>query len=243
MSNVKSIDRLVQGICSACERNGFSFEIDPEELLKTETKSSKLLSAISPDKVNAYGRKKSLSDWGVDVLRGLYVHSHSHYAIQVGSLDDSLQKGVWTPCYREQCMNRWHAYQQLAAIARTWLLTDFSDDLNLFLVGPPGSSSESEWINFAQTIERNDLVCRKLVWLPSRNEFLWGQEIRSLLERSFLAKPWLPAASTSVASLDSVSDISSSLKEWSEVLDDPAFVSDDRDYDTLIATLLEKFKR
>lgn len=243
MSSFKSIDRLIQGICSACERNGFTFEIDPEELLKTETKSSKLLSAISSDKGNANGKRKSLSDWGVDVLRGLYVHSHSHYAIQIGSLDEALQKGEWAPSYREQCMNRWHVHQQLAAIARTWLLTDFSDDLNLFFVGPPGSSSESEWVNFAQTIERNDLVCRKLVWLPSRNESLWEQEIKSLLERSFLAKPWLHAANTSVAPLDSVSDISSTLKEWSEVLDDPAFVTDDRDYDTLIATLLEKFKR
>lgn len=243
MTSVETVDRLVQGFIDACKRENCEIELDPVDLLRTVTKSSTLLSAItmhgSQRKVEV--PRKTLNDWGVDVLRGLYVRNHSHYAVQIGLLDTILTPGEWQSEFRDQLTTRWHTYQQLAAIARTWLITEYSDDLNLFLIGPPGSAFEQEWINFAQEIERNDLVCRKLVWLPSKNESTWGKEIAAIMMRCFLSKPWTSVKSTSNVSLDSVSDLASTLGEWSEIFDDPAFASDDPT--TLVALLIERFGR
>jgi hypothetical protein len=64
-------------------------------------------------------------------------------------------------------------------------------DLNLFIVAPPGSSESPEWSDFAAQAERNEHVCRKLVWLPPEEAKHWKVSARTFCERTFLARPWM----------------------------------------------------
>lgn len=68
------------------------------------------------------------------------------------------------------------------------------DDVRIFLVGPDGSNVDSEWRMYAQRIESNERVCRKLVWLPPANEAEHSLSLDTLFKRSFLARPWRQAA-------------------------------------------------
>jgi hypothetical protein len=83
------------------------------------------------------------------------------------------------------------AQQRRAGIALTWLQPSMRSDLNLFIVGPPGSSDSPDWGDFAGQVERNEQVCRKLVWLPSRDSSQWETGARNFCDRTFLARPWL----------------------------------------------------
>ncbi|WP_146597744.1 ABC-three component system middle component 1 [Novipirellula aureliae] len=170
---------------------------------------------------------------------GLFIKNHSSYAIQIGELGRELITGEWDDEYYGELISQWHGYQQYAAIARTWLLSDFSDDLNLFLVGPSGSKDEREWQNFSQIIERNDLVCRKIVWLPGKNDHNWSKELEEFLERTFLAEPWKASGATSGINLDALSDSMSDFEAWREVLERPEFKSEPVEHDALVSALLE----
>jgi len=81
--------------------------------------------------------------------------------------------------------------QRRAAIALTWLPSSMRSDLNLFIVAPAGSSDSTEWSDFAAQAERNEHVCRKLVWLPPADSKQWKVSARNFCERTFLARPWI----------------------------------------------------
>ena len=99
----------------------------------------------------------------------------------------------------------WSRYHAQAAVTRSWLLGDGLDDLCLIFVGPERSEDNSFWIAQAGEIERNDLVCRKLVWLPPGADL--GEMDRALddmVARTFLARPWDVGARDIQNSLDSL---------------------------------------
>jgi hypothetical protein len=66
------------------------------------------------------------------------------------------------------------------------------DDVVLLLSVPAG---DPPWQNVAAAIERNDLVCRKLVWLPP-------QDLGMFLARTFLARPWVEDSPATTPELD-----------------------------------------
>lgn len=63
-------------------------------------------------------------------------------------------------------------------------------DLTLFLATPFGSIHECEWRQRARQFESDDLVCRKLVWLPPAGPEEIGPSCDAFVARSFLARPW-----------------------------------------------------
>ncbi|WP_448204980.1 ABC-three component system middle component 1 [Azospirillum sp. sgz302134] len=78
-----------------------------------------------------------------------------------------------------------------AAIDWSWL-GHTGDDLLLILVGPSGSDEDEAWREAMNTIERDERVCRKLVWLPPSDPKKLGDALDGLLNRTFLARPWPP---------------------------------------------------
>jgi hypothetical protein len=92
-------------------------------------------------------------------------------------------------------------YQNQAAIAWSWLGHE-GDDLLLFLVGPAGSDGDKRWEPVQREIERNEQICRKLVWLPPREEAERSASLADFLNRTFLLLPWRRYGAASQRSLD-----------------------------------------
>jgi hypothetical protein len=59
-------------------------------------------------------------------------------------------------------------------------------NIAMFCVAPPGTQHRPEWVILAGKVERDDMVCRKLVWLPSNDH----DNVDSFLDRTFFARPW-----------------------------------------------------
>ncbi|WP_157370529.1 ABC-three component system middle component 1 [Vulgatibacter incomptus] len=75
------------------------------------------------------------------------------------------------------------------------------DDVILYLValGEP-----KKWQNVAGQIERDDRVCRKLVWVASEDSNDRNDSLNSFLQRTFLARPWASERADMATSLDAI---------------------------------------
>lgn len=255
MSATSPAEALAQGIARHCDQKSLFCQRDPQELLKQITKATELRLRLSHE---TRSRMNDAAEPDTDFPTiqasppkqlqlvedpiGFLLKTHSSYAVQIGTLESTLFAGEWTSEYESDLIGRWQGYQQYAAIARTWLSADYNDDLSLFLVGPAGSNDQVEWKAFSQTVERNDLVCRKLVWLPSRDPSDWPAEIVEFLDRTFLAEPWLDTSQAKSLDLDSLSVMSDEMRPWQAVMNRHEFQSEDRDSDAFVAALIEAFE-
>ena len=84
----------------------------------------------------------------------------------------------------------WTKFDLLVASTRSRLQGNQSCDLHLFFVAPPGSDQSDFWLGIRGEIEHNDLLCRKLVWLPPEDPARWEESATGFLGRTFLAQPW-----------------------------------------------------
>jgi hypothetical protein len=91
-----------------------------------------------------------------------------------------------------------------ATIARSWLDAD-APNLQMFVSVPPSGDITGAWLEYADLIEADDRICRKLVWLPTNGEA--GETAEEFLARTFLASPWTAGANFLSAELDSMSTI------------------------------------
>lgn len=237
-SEPNPIAALTSAVIENAQQRSFEVTRTPNELSQSRTKSASIQEVFSQSTAASSEFRPEMET--VPEPIGMFIKSHSSYAIQVGRLGGELVSGKWEDDYYSTLISQWHGYQQYAAIARTWLLSDFSDDLNLFLVGPTGSKDEREWQNFSRIVERNDLVCRKLVWLPSSNDHEWATELSVFLERTFLAEPWKGSATTSGVNLDALSDSMDDFEAWREVLERVEFRSGTLNASALVNALLEE---
>ncbi|MBP2463942.1 MULTISPECIES: hypothetical protein [unclassified Rhizobium] len=108
--------------------------------------------------------------------------SVGRYTIIFGSLPDiPTLPGVRETLrrYRNQCV-----------VARSFLTTNQSLDLQLFLVGPRGSEWERKWNSLGLYLERDDRVARKLAWLRPRDAARDDDSFADFQRRTFLARPW-----------------------------------------------------
>ncbi|WP_395459858.1 hypothetical protein ACHMW5_36140 (plasmid) [Azospirillum melinis] len=80
-------------------------------------------------------------------------------------------------------------YQNQAAIAWSWL-GHKGDDLLLLLVAPAGGEESRDWKRMQRRVERNEQVCRKLVWLPPQAGKDRSKSLKAFWGRTFLARPW-----------------------------------------------------
>jgi hypothetical protein len=131
----------------------------------------------------------------------------------------------------------WRQYYTQAAVARSWM-GDKEIDLCLILIGPPGSALQEKWQRFARSMDRDESVCRKLVWLPSVDESpaTIRKEAERFIDRTFLAQPWVPRTDLIQHDLDALNVIyrelgtafsektqlsGAVLKKWLRILEQP----------------------
>ena len=88
----------------------------------------------------------------------------------------------------------WGQFNNLVASTRTRLQGNQSCDLHLLLIAPPGSEKKDFWLEVRGEVEHNDLLCRKLVWLPPEDPASWQGSAMEFLGRTFLAQPWVGGA-------------------------------------------------
>ena len=127
--------------------------------------------------------------------------SIGRYAIVLGLLPDvptleSVRETLRR--YRNQCV-----------VARSFLSTSQSLDLQLMLVGPRGSERQDEWRAQALMVERDDRVARKLAWLRPEDPQNDEASFSDFIKRSFLARPWARASEFEIVALDQLSELSS----------------------------------
>ncbi|MGY0794229.1 hypothetical protein ACW7BJ_33195 [Azospirillum argentinense] len=117
-----------------------------------------------------------------------------------------------------------------AAIDWSWL-GRAGDDLLLILVGPPGSDTDDAWKHAREVVERNERVCRVLVWLPPAPELggLWQKSLDSVIDRTFLVRPWLPDKKVGDVNENRDDVISAPLDPWARLAAELADEGDEFD--------------
>lgn len=91
-------------------------------------------------------------------------------------------------------------------IARSYLGTNETLDLQLMLLGPRSSERQDAWRALALLVERDDRVARKLAWLRPEDEQRDEESFTEFLKRTFLARPWVHSEGTfEDAALDELS--------------------------------------
>lgn len=92
------------------------------------------------------------------------------------------------------------------------------------------ASPEADWRKALDLAERDETVCRKLIWLPDPKNF--GASYEDFRNRTFLAAPWEAANERSDASLDLAQGLAATLlveagltrkvaDEWIEIVNQP----------------------
>lgn len=84
-------------------------------------------------------------------------------------------------------------YRNQCVVARSFLGTNETLDLQLMLLGPPASERQEAWRAMALMVERDDRVARKLAWLRPDDPANDGESFVEFLKRTFLARPWIHA--------------------------------------------------
>jgi len=75
-------------------------------------------------------------------------------------------------------------------VARSYLGTNETLDLQLMLLGPRSSERQEAWRALALMVERDDRVARKLAWLRPEDAQRDEESFAEFLKRTFLARPW-----------------------------------------------------
>lgn len=78
-------------------------------------------------------------------------------------------------------------------VARSFLGTNETLDLQLMLLGPRSSERQEAWRALALMVERDDRVARKLAWLRPEDAQRDEESFTDFLKRTFLARPWVHA--------------------------------------------------
>lgn len=106
-------------------------------------------------------------------------------------------------------------YRNQAAIARSWLGAE-GPNLQLFLIGPEGALGHRSWLQLAATVEADDRICRKVMWLFDGSPT--PQSALQFLGRTFVATPW-DKEERIKAQLDQMADVG--LPDgWQAIVDD-----------------------
>ena len=82
-------------------------------------------------------------------------------------------------------------YRNQCVVARSYLGTNETLDLQLMLLGARSSERQEAWRALALMVERDDRVARKLAWLRPEDEKRDEESFSDFLKRTFLARPWM----------------------------------------------------
>lgn len=179
MDPIQELESLLK-ICG----KAMGYEIvDCQDLLKrSETKKNTLINKIVPQE------KSKTSGTGDSSLKVLKIGIHHAF---LGMLDEA-----------ENAANLCEEFKRQIAISSTWLEYKFRSDINLYLVGPLGSEKNIKWEKVKSEIERDEITCRKLVWLPPADESNSQLSLLDFFNRTFLAQPWADLDHVATKELD-----------------------------------------
>jgi len=167
---------LVETFVGAAEKSGFAVAARP----------GNILSAFIPLE-RELGRSARQTPSDIDAV------TIGHHVVLFADLPGEFgEEKLWG---RMKDLHVW------SGLVRSGLPGTLKDDLSLILIGPPGSERLTEWRAFSATVERDDRVCRKLVWLPSTPQDFQVQA-GEFIGRTFLAKPWAVALGPQAQELD-----------------------------------------
>lgn len=86
-------------------------------------------------------------------------------------------------------------------------------DIYYIFVAPRNTKNKEFWFSMATEIERDERLCRKLVWIPDENE---GADM--FLNRTFLARPWAEGSVENSSSLSVLEQELGIPKPWVKLL-------------------------
>jgi hypothetical protein len=92
--------------------------------------------------------------------------------------------------FRETVLKAAEIVIKRALDTRKSLPSAAANDLNLVFTAEPQAENKSLWKDLQHEIERDDRVCRKLVWLKGKH----GIGADEFLKRTSLARPWEDAS-------------------------------------------------
>jgi hypothetical protein len=160
--------------------------------------------------------------------------------VLVGALPESSD-----PLEIDGAMRR---YRNQAVIARSRLTPDETVDLHLFLASPIGAQGDQAWRQAALAIERDERVCRKLVWLRPLTEDQEAASFNAFAGRTFLARPWRDGPQQTGAQLDRFSRLvdvigdagvpRSLVEEWLSLA-----AEENTEWPELVDRLIEAYRR
>jgi hypothetical protein len=84
-------------------------------------------------------------------------------------------------------------------IARSFMRADEVIDAHIILVAQV-PSADADWAQLVDLVERDEAVCRKIVWVPNFNGL--DASYDSFIDRTFLAEPWASIDAQTNAPLD-----------------------------------------
>ncbi|RNJ45816.1 hypothetical protein B5V01_10995 [Mesorhizobium erdmanii] len=126
-------------------------------------------------------------------------------------------------------------------IARSYMTRTELINAHIFIcaVNP---SPKADWRSVIDIAERDEAVCRKLVWLPDAKKLNTSYE--AFRDRTFLAAPWELAVERRDAALDRVQGLAANLlveagldeetaSKWIDIVNQP-----DQDEDTMVERLV-----
>lgn len=102
-------------------------------------------------------------------------------------------------------LKRLHAQM---VVARSYMYEKEVINAHLFLCATTPTTT-GDWLRLVDLIERDEAVCRKLVWIPK--EAAIQESFDALLARTFLAMPWAQVRAVSDAALDQTYDLAQRL--------------------------------
>jgi hypothetical protein len=244
-----AIKLLHQAITARARALNLNIQEDPPELARTdmpgEVFSNAIAGAMSNEEANAKDgdsqhRISASNSPPIQIPQTrLFV---GEWSVIIGLIGGAPHASPATDILREPIIERWRVLQRSAAVARTALSEKRQDDLTLMLIGPLGSDKDGEWIAMASQIERNDLVCRKLVWLPPATAAEFENSLTAFLKRTFLARPWSLTKTAEQQKLDAVSNLGPTLDRWQLVLDEQPIEDSEIDYHELVERLIQDYK-
>lgn len=189
------LDALVEAMAARAGELGLTVTKDPAHMLERRLPAEALAQPLAQDAVPV----DIDPDYLPDILRAM---TAGYHAVLLGWLGDTAD-----PAAVQERLRRYH-YQAL--IARSWLGAK-GEDLQLFLVGPAGADAKPEWRRVAHQIERNERVCRKVVWLPPADGSIEAS-LAFFLSRTYLARPWKGGAARQEA-LDRMAHLFSTIAD------------------------------
>ncbi|MFG1267619.1 ABC-three component system middle component 1 [Xanthobacter sp. DSM 14520] len=132
-------------------------------------------------------------------IRGLFGLRLGQYPVIVAPIALDSVEGVTS------ALKRLHAQM---VVARSYMYEKEVINAHLFLCATSPTAT-GDWLRLVDLIERDEAVCRKLVWIPK--EAAIQESFDALLARTFLAMPWAQVRAVSDAALDQTYDLAQRL--------------------------------